>query len=317
MDNHIGFVAVFLLAVAVGASIAMNRTHTSTFTDDNLLVKGLGTPTVWIYMDSTHVNSRWWADFGARSSRVYNLPFLNLCYQTIVKSIGANYHVEVIGGLLDAEQRLGGLPTPMRNKKLPLRDEEMTYLKVAFLEKFGGLWMSPATICIRQFPVLPSDKVVLFGSDPLETYSGPQGTFFPNQHVLWSPRPNHPFFAQWKHTLAERIERQPGGKQIRSDKNWDSLVAGTGKQDVIVMAHAELSRKKGGRVIELEDLLAAGTQGDLPFSIPDEAIYIPLRWPEILQRRIFGWFLRMSEEQIMESDLVVTHLFRISRATHY
>jgi len=303
-------IPALLLGIAVVVSVAMNYKHASTFTDDRLLERGLSTPTVWIYMDDTHVNSRWWADFGARSSRVYNVPFLNLCYQTIVKATGTKYHVEVISGLADAERRLGYLPSPMRNKKLPLRDEEMTYLKIAFLEKYGGLWIGPASICIRPFPEFPKDKVVLFGSDPLETYAGSQGTFIPNQHALWSPSPEHPFFSQWKGMLEERIERQPGGKEIRNDKNWDILFAGTGKQDVVVMANAELTRKKGGRKIELEDLLAAGTGGELPFDVHPETLYVPFPWPEILQRRLYGWFLRLSEEQVMESDLAATHLFR-------
>jgi len=312
MDTRTVLIPLALVAIAVAASIAMNLKHESKFTDDKLLERGLSTPTVWIFIDDSDVNSRWWADFGARSSRVYNMPFLNLCYQTIVKACGTNYHIEVISGLGDAEQRLGFLPSPMRNKKLPLRDEEMTYLKVAFLEKFGGLWITPATICLRAFPVLPADKVVLFGSDPVETYAGPDGTFFPNQHALWSPKPNHPFFHQWKEMLAERIERQPGGKEIRNDKNWDILFVGTGKQDVIMMPNAELTRKKGGRKIELEDLLAAGTDGDLPFTIHPETIYVPFPWPELLQRRIYGWFLRLSEEQVMESDLAVTHIFKMT-----
>jgi hypothetical protein len=310
MEPRTVVIPVILLAIAVVASVAMNYKHTSTFSDDRLLERGLNTPTVWIYMDDTHVNTRWWADFGARSSRVYNLPFLNLCYQTIVKATGTKYHVEVISGLADAERRLGYLPSPMRNKKLPLRDEEMTYLKIAFLEKYGGLWIGPASICLKPLPEFPKDKVVLFGSDPLETYSGSQGTFIPNQHALWSPKPNHPFFNQWKTMLEERIERQPGGKEIRNDKNWDILFAGTGKQDVVVMPNAELTRKKGGRKIELEDLLAAGTDGDLPFDIHPETLYVPFPWPELLQRRIYGWFLRLSEEQVMESDLAATHLFR-------
>jgi hypothetical protein len=226
-----------------------------------------------------------------------------------VKACGENYHVEVIGGLADAERRLGSLPTPMRNKRLPLRDEEMTYLKVAFLEKFGGLWMGPATIALREIPVLPKDKVVLFGSDPLETYAGSKGTYLPNQHALWSPHAQHPFFTEWKSILEERIERQSTGKEIRNDKNWDILFVGTGKQNVIVMPHAELTRKKTGRKIELEDLLAAGTDGLLPFGIHPETIYIPFPWPELLERRMFGWFLRMSEEQILESNLVASYLF--------
>jgi hypothetical protein len=31
-----------------------------------------------------------------------------------------------------------------------------------------------------------------------------------------------------------------------------------------------------------------------------------------LERRMFGWFLRMSEEQVLESDLAVTHLFNLA-----
>ena len=301
--------AAILLAAVTAAAYAAYRNKNS-FYDDKLLERGLELPAVWIYVDDTDVNSRWWADFGARSSRVLNMPFLNLCYQTIVTAAGQRYRVEVIGGLADAERRLGGLPGPMRNKRLPLRDEEMTYLKVAFLEKFGGLWMGPATICLRQLPELPKDKIVLFGSDPLETYAGRDGTFLPNQHAMWSPKPHHPFFTQWRDILGTRIEEQHTGKEIRYDKNWDILFVGTGKQDVVMMPAAELTRKKNGRKIELEDLLAAGTEGVLPFDIPAETIYIPFPWPELLERRMFGWFLRLSEEQVMESDLVATHLFR-------
>jgi hypothetical protein len=314
MDTRTALIpAAMLLVAAIGAAVYMNGKQKHTFHDDKLLEIGLDTPTIWIYVDDTDVNSRWWADFGARSSRVLNLPFLNLCYQTIVNAMGNKYHVEVIGGLADAERRLGGLPEPMQNKRLPLREEEMTYLKVAFLAKYGGLWMNPATIVLKPFPELPKDKVVLFGSDPLETYAGSKGTFLPNQHALWSPRPQHPFFMQWHEILYSRIERQHTGKEIRNDRNWDILFVGTGKEDVIVMPNVELTRKKTGRKIELEDLLATGTSGILPFNIPPETVYVPFPWPELLERRIFGWFLRMSEDQIMDSDIAVKYLFKLGQ----
>jgi hypothetical protein len=302
------------LAILTGAILIANQyriyKQKNTFEDPDLLKRGLNTPTIWIFVNDTEVNSRMWADFGARSSRVYNLPFLNLCYSSIVKAAGTNYHIEVISGLADAEQRLGYLPTPMRNKRIPLRSEEMTYLKVAFLEKFGGLWISPATIFIRSLPILPKDKVVLFGSDPLETYSGPEGTELPNQHAMWSPKPHHPFFIKWKNTLEPRIEEQHGGREVRNDSRWDIVFAGSNKEDVTLMPNAELTRKAGGRKIELEDLLASGTEGKLPFEIPNETLYVPFPWPELLERRIFGWFLRLSEQQIKTSDLVVTYLFK-------
>jgi hypothetical protein len=313
MDSRNVLIPLVLLTGAILiANVYRIHKQKDTFDDPDLLKRGLNTPTIWIFVNDTDVNSRMWADFGARSSRVYNLPFLNLCYSSIIKAAGTNYHIEVISGLADAEDRLGYLPEPMRNKRIPLRSEEMTYLKVAFLEKFGGLWMSPATICLKQLPVLPKDKVVLFGSDPLETYAGPQGTELPNQHVMWSPKPKNPFFVKWMKVLEPRIKEQHGGREIRNDSRWDIIFAGSDKTDVTMMPNVELTRKAGGRKIELEDLLASGTEGVLPFEIPHEAIYVPFPWPELLERRMFGWFLRLSEGQIKESDLAVTYLFRMA-----
>jgi hypothetical protein len=74
---------------------------------------------------------------------------------------------------------------------------------------------------------------------------------------------------------------------------------------------AELARKgAAGKRIQLEDLLAAGQDGELPFEVTREALYMPISWPEIKERRAFGWFLRMSEDQILDSDLAVSELFR-------
>ena len=312
MDSRTVLISLGILTAAVlMANQYRIKKQKSTFEDPDLLKRGLNTPTIWIFVNDTEVNSRVWADFGARSSRVYNIPFLNLCYASIVKAAGSKYHVEVISGLADAERSLGYLPEPMRNKRIPLKAEEMTYLKVAFLEKFGGLWIGPATIFIKDLPQLPNE-VVLFGSDPLETYAGPEGTVMPNQHAMWSPAPNHPFFVKWKNMLEPRVIEQHGGREIRNDSRWDSLFSGSSRKDVKIMPNAELTRKAGGRKIELEDLLAAGTEGNLPFDIHYNTLYIPFPWPELLERRIFGWFLRLSEDQIKESDLAVTYLFRIA-----
>jgi hypothetical protein len=74
---------------------------------------------------------------------------------------------------------------------------------------------------------------------------------------------------------------------------------------------AEVSRKgAAGRRIQVEDILAAGQDGDMPFGIGHNAVYVPLPWPELKDRRAFGWFLRMSEDQIAESDLVIRDLFK-------
>jgi hypothetical protein len=86
MDTRAVLVPLSLVLVAVGLAAYGNFRTKNTFEDDKLLQRGMNTPAIWIYVDDTDVNSRWWADFGARSSRVYNMPFLNLCYQSIVRA---------------------------------------------------------------------------------------------------------------------------------------------------------------------------------------------------------------------------------------
>ena len=83
MDSRAVLVPVALLTGAIlMASVYRNHKQKDIFDDPKLLKRGLNTPKIWIFINDSEVNSRWWADFGARSSRVYNMPFLNLCYQS-------------------------------------------------------------------------------------------------------------------------------------------------------------------------------------------------------------------------------------------
>jgi hypothetical protein len=71
----------------------------------------------------------------------------------------------------------------------------------------------------------------------------------------------------------------------------------------------ELGRdRRTGKKLELEDLLATGTGGRLPFQIPDDVVYIPIPYTDLLDRRMFGWILRSSEEQILSSDIAIRYL---------
>jgi hypothetical protein len=56
----------------------------------------------------------------------------------------------------------------------------------------------------------------------------------------------------------------------------------------------------------------ASTDGKLPFDLCDYTTYVPFPWKEMRDREIFGWFLRMSEAQIMDSDLAVKYLLEKS-----
>ena len=305
--------ALLVAAVATGV-VAIHRYNNIDYLENrNLMEKGMDKPVLWIYLNNSDVNSRSWADFMARSSRVMNMPFLNLCYNTAITQNSDIYRVEVIGGLEDLAVRLGGweaLPLPLRTPGAVVRAPELNWIRAAVLAKWGGLWASPATVWIAPMGPLPKKSVVFFGLDVESTYVS-EGTI-PSLNVIWSPVPAHPLWVDWETKAKERLERRSGGSEFRHDEKSD--LADTFRlfpNEIQFVPRAEVSRKGGAQKrIELEDLLAAGTEGTIPFEISKSAVFVPIPYPEILERKAFEWFLRMSEEQIIESDLVISYLLR-------
>lgn len=305
----VGTAAVLLGIYGFGLSSQGNP-----FKEKHLLSKGLDAPTIWLYYDTSDVNMRWWADFGARSTRVLNIPFLNLCYERIAKLNSDRYKIEVISGVTDLAQRLGGwdeLPVSLQNPLATVGVAELNWIRAEILCRFGGLWVSPSSVCLRPFPEIPQDKIVFYGTDGDATYAGPGGSALPSFYVMGAGRKNHPVFEQWAQAAFERLDKRMGGQQIRGDAKWDYSAFAAKHPDTIVLPNLELSRRPDGKRIQLEDLLSAGQEGDARFTVSTETVYVPIPWAEVRERRLFGWFLRMSEEQILASDLVVSDLFRM------
>ena len=307
----VGFMV--LAAVTVGWIVVEQIRGKDPFQDDALLYKDMKKPTVWVYLNSSDVNSRSWNDFMGRSSKAINLPFLNLCYETIVKHTKQHYHAEVITGLADLAGRLGGwdkLPDTMRNPDMFIREPEMNWIRAAVLAKFGGLWVSPSTIWLKHMDALPKDKVVFFGTNTDETYS--TNNSVPALDVIWSPKAQHPVWVEWENTVRERLNFLTGGSEFRHDERRDfAETLNKFPNDIQVLRLPEISRKDAPRRrIQLEDLLERSGSADAAFDIPSNGIYMPIALAELLQRENFGWFLRMSEDQILDSDMVISHLFR-------
>jgi hypothetical protein len=307
--------APFMIALGVVALAAITTAYyysgrlieEDTFRSKNLLNTGVENPIMWLYYDQSDVNSRYWSDFGDRSTRVLNTPYLNLCYESIVKNNGRAYTVKVLAGLSDVALLLGGwneLPKPLQNPIASVGEAELNYIRSTILRRFGGLWVNPSSIFFKSLPVLKN--VTFFGTDKDESYSDKNGTPVPGVDVMFSPIKEHPVFVELEELALGRIVRQEGGKQFRKDIKWD-LVDVLDREDVDYISNIEFARKSNGRRIQLEDLL-----GSSDIFIPEKAVYAPLDWEELQKRRNFGWFLRLSERQILESELLVTKLFNTS-----
>jgi hypothetical protein len=304
------------LAGIILASASTKKTLAeNVYADPYILEKGADLPVIWLYYDTNDVNSRRWADFGAHSSNVLNISFLNLCYGTIIANNGHKYRVEIIGGLAGVAERLtaSDMPSSLREGIERIGDAEYNWIRAAILAKYGGLWLDPTVVALKPFGELPKDQLIFFGTDKDQTYAGPRGTATPSLNAIWVPQPQHPVMVAWRDAARRRLEQRSTGAAARQDEKWDFVSFAADNPAVTVIPSAELARnKRTGKRLQLEDLLAAGQEGNLPFDVPGEAIYVPVPWKELRDRRAFGWFLRMSESQIMESDLVIRDLLTLS-----
>ena len=274
-----------------------------------LLTKGTERPPLWVFYNNSQVNSRQWSDFGARSSRVLNIPILNLFYQTIVAANGDEYRVEVIGGLQGVASLLGVEAMPKRLQSLTANvgTAEEDWIRTAILAKFGGLWLSPSVLCVKGFGCLPDNKLIVFGQDDVPMY----GTSVPGFRAMWAPAPGNQHLVAWEARCRERLNTKVGGLQVRGDAKSDWFDLCHGKEDVEFRPYDELSRNsKTQKKLQLEDIFATWMHGDLPFEIPDCVKYIVVPYNDMTIRTAFGWILASSEEQILESDLVVSNILK-------
>jgi hypothetical protein len=269
------------------------------------LAIGKTNPKLWLFYNTSDVNARHWLDFGARSSYAINIPMLNIFYERIVSMNGKNYTVEVLNGLSSVAELLGGwehLPTRLQKEKARVYVAEEDWIRTAILAKFGGLWLSPSVVTLRPFDRLPNDAIVTFGQDADSGFT-----------CLWVPSAGNPMFIEWEKRIRERLETQTGGFQIRGDSasDWKELVghACAVGQTLEARPLEELARsKRTNKKLELEDIFASGTEGRLPFEITQEAKYLVVPYNDLLERSSWAWVLRMSEKQIMSSDLAISHI---------
>jgi hypothetical protein len=283
-----------------------------------------GKPTIWWFVDDSQVNARQWLDWGERSTREPNEPYLKLCLEKARAAWGQDFVVEPIIGRVAALRRLeegrAALPSEFKGPaeeglKIPLEADRcppdlwMPWCRATFLATFGGLWMDGSVLPMGSGSDLRSRIVgadaLTFGSDPDEGLSAAEETMpAAGRSAGWAAVPMHPVWAGMAKDLTALIsegDQSWGAPEARRAlrRLWDRHCSGVVRVD----RKAEVSRDRYGRRLELDTLLG-GTEwvdGSL-----DGGLWVPLPdgRHELERATHWNWFCRLSEDQIRESDFV-------------
>jgi hypothetical protein len=267
-----------------------------------------GKPRLWWFVDDSQVNAREWLDWGNRSTREPNEPYLKICQAKAIALWGDAFEVVPVIGRQQALERLRGLgSTPPTGVERVPPALFMPWCRAAFLEAAGGLWMDGSVLPMGSGSELRSrilgESVLMFGSDPDEGLSAAEQTEpAAGRSAGWARQSHHPMWTGLQRDLGALIAAgDPSWSAPEARRAlrtlWDKHCSGVSRVD----RRAEIGRDIYGRRLELEVLL---TRTDWPEGSTKEGLWIV--WPDgrdgLERASAFGWFPRMSVEQIRASE---------------
>ena len=309
--SSIGEFTGFVVLIMIFSAATMRWVYKDEFTKvtDDKFVDDLK-PKLWWVVDDGEPNSRYWLDWGARLMKSPNSPFLNVHLKRCRQLNEKEFHIApLIGrGAVHAVLSEKGVEVPAEAMIAPgwlwrawASSQMMAYV--------GGLWMDSYVLCIKPItPVLGEAKALRFGTDPEENLVGAGGKVGHADNVFFALEEGSGLWLHYAQDLNKLMKGGPlswNAAKIRRAIRYlqDKHLSDT----VPVVRSAEWSRFKSGKKIETEDLLDRFIEGinEMP---PKEVVYVPLANDNLNRSVVNGWFLRLSENQLLEAKFLWAHL---------
>lgn len=280
---------------------------------DNISVSLVGSqkPILWIYV-SNEQNARKWESFGSRNSFDVNQPYLYLTVKSIIKKCGNSFTICIIDNsafvklLPNWDINLERVPEPVRSNVTKLG-----LMKILF--NYGGLLCPVSFLCMKNLNTLyykgVSQNKMFLCETINENASSDYLNFYPNIMFAGSEKNNS--------VLSELIEFME--RSISRDYTAESIFLGSYNSWCLTKIQENKINVVDGKLIGIkaitnEPIRIEDLMGTSYLKISDETYGILIPAKELLSRRKYEWFTRMSPEQIMESNIIIGNYLLLSAA---
>ena len=264
-------------------------------------------PTLWWIVDA-EPNAR--NSFnGARNSSEPNRGYLQLALEAVQKTQGADFAVTpLVGRPAILAQIPGADPSAAQLPASLWR----AYAISRLLEAQGGLVMDGnSTLCVgpRLLPLLQADAVV-FGVHPEEPVANPLTAMAPGPapYVAYASKPHLPAWRLAADTWETLVRRGPQAWSSATARRTDMTVWEAQKPlGIAVVRGVDGGRLSSGLPRALEDTFGrVSVPADPKTALTPETVFVTYDGDELARRYEFNWVLRLSSQQLKESDLAFT-----------
>ena len=260
-------------------------------------------PILWIPI-SYEYNSRNWISFGSRSSLELNQPYMYLTVKSIINNCGDSFHICLIDD--DSFSKL--IPDWNINMKTissPVLDYMRLMGLTKILYKYGGMIVPPSFVCMRDLKELyslgTSNNKMFICENIDRNITSTTMDMFPDITFIGAKK-ECPILNELIDFMQRKISNDYTAQPefLGEFNRWcDSRVR---KHQINLIDGKLIGTKTMDNTPILVDDLLSNEYIDL---YPQTyGIYIPAK--EILNRRHYEWFARLSPKQVLESKIIIS-----------
>ena len=259
-------------------------------------------PILWIHIPHEY-NSRNWLSFGSRSSTELNQPYLYLTVKSIIKNCDKSFKIVLIDdGSFDKL-----IPNWNINMSLladPMKDYVRQLAMAKLVYTYGGLNVPISFLCFTDLIGLYNKGINDDSMFVCENYnfniSSTNKLFCPNANFMGAKKENDTvkdFINLMERTISDDYTAQT--KFLGEFDGWCNDKTTKGKMRLIPGTDV------GTRTVDDEPVTVETLLSDdyIHFYGKMYGIWIPA--DQILKRRHYEWFSRMSPEQIFQSQFIL------------
>ena len=263
-------------------------------------------PTLYFVVDS-ETNARHWYDFGGRNSQDINRGYVQVAYDVVHNTQGEDFRVvpligrsAILAELPNADPQAAQLPPALFRQ----------WAIANLCAERGGLVMDGnSTICVGRFsPVLQGVDAAVFGVDPDEVVANPVTAVAeaPAPYVGYARSAHHPAWTIAAHILNSVVAAGPTSwSAALARRVHKEIYTQQRQQRITVLREADGGRFMNGQARQLEYIFGRVAEpADPNTALLPGTVYVPYDGDQLIRRYEFAWFVRMSPQQIRESDLV-------------
>ena len=264
-------------------------------------------PILWMHIPYEY-NARDWLSFGSRSSHELNQPYLYLTVKSVIDQCQESFHICMI----DDEAFSFLIPEwniQMNKISHPVSDKIRMLGLANIVYQYGGMVLPISFLCLRDLSLLYEEGVkgerMFVGETEDRFASSVVQAFHPNLGLFGAQKKNETVLGLVRHmeTVISRDYTEES-RFLGDFSHWcqDRIVSG----DVHLVDGRLLGTKGTNNLpIDARQLLS---DYEIKLDPTTYGIWIPAM--ELLRRRSFEWFTRLSTQQVLDSNTVLGSYFR-------